>query len=269
MTICAYSHVFLTKRCALRGLCWHLSFMRPRPPSVRREGLESRDTRACYIKQLHGYVRFIPQERVQQLTEKQTVDVPVQQIMESIAEMSQTIHQERVPERVVEQIVDVPVRLTDSHVGCMLQVRHFLSLRSGLLCGAACIPLSGLRFAWFPGLKSTTIDLASSESFGRHESRLPCMLPSTLWGKSTCEVSENVIRRLQNTSSWTDSEAECRDAVCLACSHRRCGESPRVKFQRMSSEDCRTPVRGQTVKQNAKMRSVSHAPIDVVVKIPV
>ena len=51
--------------------------MRPRPPSVRREGLENRDTRACYIEQLHGYVRFIPQERVQQLTEKQTVDVPV------------------------------------------------------------------------------------------------------------------------------------------------------------------------------------------------
>ena len=44
-----------------------------------------------------------PQERVQQLTVKQTVDVPEQQIMESIAEVSQIIPQERVPERVVEQ----------------------------------------------------------------------------------------------------------------------------------------------------------------------
>ena len=71
-----------------------------------------------------------------------------------------------------------------------------------------------------------------------------------------CEVTEeSVFRRLQNTISWTCSEAECRDAVCLACSHRRCGESPRVKFQRVSSEDCRTPVRGQTVKQSVEMRS--------------
>ena len=30
----------------------------------------------------------------------------------------------------------------------------------------------------------------------------------TLWGKSPCEVAESVIRRLQNTSSWTGSEAE-------------------------------------------------------------
>ena len=53
--------------------------------------------------------------------------------------------------------------------------------------------------------------------------------------------------RLQNTSSWTGSEAECRDAVCVSFSQRRCGESPRVKLQRVSSEDCRTPVRGQAV----------------------
>ena len=55
--------------------------------------------------------------------------------------------------------------------------------------------------------------------------------------------------------SWTGSEAECRDAVCAACSYRRCGESPRAKLQRVSSEDSRTPVCGQTVKQNAEMRS--------------
>ena len=38
-----------------------------------------------------------------------------------------------------------------------------------------------------------------------------------------------------------------------AFSQRRCGESPRVKLQRVSSEDCRTPVRGQAVKQSAEM----------------
>ena len=38
-----------------------------------------------------------------------------------------------------------------------------------------------------------------------------------------------------------------------ACSQPRCGESPRAKLQRVSSEDCRTPVRGQAVKQSAEM----------------
>ena len=82
------------------------------------------------------------------------------------------------------------------------------------------------------------------------------MLPTTLWGKSPCEVAASVIRRLQNSSSWTDSEAECRFSVCLACSYRRCGESPRAKLQRLPSEDFRTPVCGQAVKQSAEMRSV-------------
>ena len=40
-----------------------------------------------------------------------------------------------------------------------------------------------------------------------------------------------------------------------ACSQRRCGESLRAKFQRVSSEDRRTPIRGQAVKQSAEMRS--------------
>ena len=40
------------------------------------------------------------------------------------------------------------------------------------------------------------------------------MLPTTLWGKSPCEVAESVVRRPQNTSSWSGSEAEFRDAVC-------------------------------------------------------
>ena len=37
--------------------------------------------------------------------------------------------------------------------------------------------------------------------------------------------------------------------------HRCCGESPRVKFQRVSSEDCSTPVRGQAVNQSAEIQS--------------
>ena len=89
-----------------------------------------------------------------------------------------------------------------------------------------------------------------------HSAHTESILPTTLWGKSPCEVAEeSVIRRLQNTISWTGSEAECRDAVCLACSQRRNGESPHVKLQRVSSEDHRTPVCGQAVKQSAVMRS--------------
>ena len=41
------------------------------------------------------------------------------------------------------------------------------------------------------------------------------MLPTTLWGKSPCEFSESVIGKPQNTSSWSSSEADCRDAVCV------------------------------------------------------
>ena len=40
-----------------------------------------------------------------------------------------------------------------------------------------------------------------------------------------------------------------------ACSQRRCGESPCANLQRVSSEDRRTPVRGQAVEQSAEMRS--------------
>ena len=73
--------------------------------------------------------------------------------------------------------------------------------------------------------------------------------------KSPCSVAASVFRRLQNTSLWTDSEAECRDAFCLACSQRRCGESPHVKLQRVSSENHRTQVRGQAVKQSSEIQS--------------
>ena len=89
-----------------------------------------------------------------------------------------------------------------------------------------------------------------------HSTHTGSILSTTLWGKSQCEVAEeSVIRRLQNTILWTGSEAECRDAVCLACSQRRCGESPHVKLQRVSSEDHRTPICGQAMKQSSEMRS--------------
>ena len=55
-----------------------------------------------------------------------------------------------------------------------------------------------------------------------------------------------------------------------AFSQRRCGENPCAKLKRrVSSEDCRTPFRGHAAKQSAEMRSVSHAPIDVVGKVTV
>ena len=40
-----------------------------------------------------------------------------------------------------------------------------------------------------------------------------------------------------------------------AFSQRSCGESPRAKLQRVSSEDRRSPVLGQAVFQSAEMRS--------------
>ena len=54
-------------------------------------------------------VRLIPQERVQQHTVEQIVDVPVPQVVEEIAEVVQIIHQERISERIIDRIVDVPV----------------------------------------------------------------------------------------------------------------------------------------------------------------
>ena len=42
-----------------------------------------------------------------------------------------------------------------------------------------------------------------------HSAHTGSMLPTTLWEESPCEVAESVIRRPQNTSSWTGSEAEC------------------------------------------------------------
>ena len=58
-------------------------------------------------------------------------------------------------------------------------------------------------------------------SFGSVRPGILPMIPlqSLATDVASCEVAEeSVIRRLQNTSSWTGSEAECRDAVCLSCS---------------------------------------------------
>ena len=41
----------------------------------------------------------------------------------------------------------------------------------------------------------------------------------------------------------------------MKVAQRRCGESPRSKLQRVSSEDLRTPVLGQAVNQRAEVRS--------------
>ena len=57
---------------------------------------------------------------------------------------------------------------------------------------------------------------------------------------------------------WSSSQLHS-----LPCSQRRCGESPRVKFQRLSSEDCRTPVCGHASKQSAEFRSAFFATAQV------
>ena len=54
-------------------------------------------------------VRLIPQERFQQRTVEQIVNVTVSQVVEEIAGVVQIILQERVSKRIIDQIVDVPV----------------------------------------------------------------------------------------------------------------------------------------------------------------
>ena len=118
--------------------------MRPRPPSVRREGLESSGTRAGCIEQLYGFsdgpsenerlwcriVRWnrlwtspfasfrsgsaahsradCCQERAQSPYD-QIVDVPTSQIQDEIPEVLQSTPQERLSERIVARIVDFPL----------------------------------------------------------------------------------------------------------------------------------------------------------------
>ena len=49
---------------------------------------------------------------------------------------------------------------------------------------------------------------------------------TTLWGMSPFEVAESVNGRPKDNSSWTGSDSECRDAVCVGFSQRRCGKVP-------------------------------------------
>ena len=64
------------------------------------------------------------------------------------------------------------------------------------------------------------------------------ILPTKMWGKSPCEVAESVIRRPQNTNSWTSSESECRDAVCLGVL-RNCTDVHHPHLPLCSSVFCR------------------------------
>ena len=50
------------------------------------------------------------------------------------------------------------------------------------------------------------------------------MLPTTLWGKSPCEVAESVIRRLQNTSLWqaVKQSAEIRSSLEFFATAQSC-----------------------------------------------
>ena len=50
----------------------------------------------------------IPQERVQNNTVEQIVDVPFSQIQEETVEVIQLLPQDRMSDRVIEQIVDTP-----------------------------------------------------------------------------------------------------------------------------------------------------------------
>ena len=54
-------------------------------------------------------MRSIPQERVQQRTAEQIVDVPVPQVVDEAAGVVQIILQDRISKRIVDRFVDVPV----------------------------------------------------------------------------------------------------------------------------------------------------------------
>ena len=58
-----------------------------------------------------------------------------------------------------------------------------------------------------------------------------------------CEVAESVIRRLQNTSSWTGSEAECRNAVCVGVLRNCTVMLEAVSLQEVLSTDPVLPMR--------------------------
>ena len=66
------------------------------------------------------------------------------------------------------------------------------------------------------------------------------MLPTTLREMSPCDVAESVIGRPQNTSSWTDSEAECRDAVCVGSANLVLSGGKTISFRSVTRCDADT-----------------------------
>ena len=95
---------------------------------------------------------------------------------------------------------------TKPRVSCRDETNESLCL--ALLCWcwrhSACIP---------PGTDSAYSGPKPKRSSSQRAHREH--VPNDVVGKSPFEDSEIVIRRLQNTSSWTGSEAECHDAVCV------------------------------------------------------
>ena len=81
---------------------------------------------------------------------------------------------------------------------------------------------------------------------------------SALLGSSSSshpQACDAIPRPMRRISSELDRKRCFTARTQGACSQQRCGESPRAKLQRVSSDDRRTPVCGQAVKQSAEMRS--------------
>ena len=137
------------------------------------------------------------------------------------------------------------------------RVLHSVCYEQALLCGTCSEELASLSSVLLPlpVRDCATTDLFQQFSIRLHNAHTGSILPTTLRGKSPCSVTEeSIIRRLQHTNSWTDSEAECPDAVCLACSQSRCGESPHV-----SCRECHQKITEhqfcQTLKQSSELQS--------------
>ena len=104
------------------------------------------------------------------------------------------------------QIVDVPTPQIQEEIAAVIQLIPQERVSERIIEQTRCSSPSDSR------PKST---YCRQSSIRLHSAHTGSMLPTTLWGKSPCEVAESVIRRPQNTSLWTGSEAECRDAVCV------------------------------------------------------
>ena len=68
-------------------------------------------------------VSLVPQARVQQRVDEQSVDVPLPQIMKEPVEVFKIVPQESFSDRICEQIVDVPVPQVDELEALQFQVR--------------------------------------------------------------------------------------------------------------------------------------------------